>query len=238
MALPALLPPESLEAVAQQLDAAVAERVRAWAPAYGALVDEMRRTNPTEGSAEEQALLDRSLHLMLDLQRPLGLAFFRVLELSFDREAESVLREEFATPDVTRKLAMRHLQDALRTLGVLQELMANVLREASQDDLNALAHYLDLAREHQLHPDAQALSFLRWQLDLVVALEAVKAAPSELAFWANRAAVGSRRVEAMLAAAGPLSLRGDLARMRAQLAWTNWDDAEVARELAPWKRTA
>jgi len=75
---------------------------------------------------------------------------------------------------------------------------------------------------------------LRFQLDVMVALDVLDAPLDELTFWAFRAITDARRVEALPAAMTSNVLRGELARLRSRRSWLAWDVAEIAKELAPW----
>jgi hypothetical protein len=79
---------------------------------------------------------------------------------------------------------------------------------------------------------------LRFQLDVMIALDVLDASLEELTFWAYRAITNTRRVEALPIDALSSQIRGELARVRSRNAWVGWDDEEIARELAPWPSTS
>ena len=74
----------------------------------------------------------------------------------------------------------------------------------------------------------------RFQMDVLVGLDAMDAPLEELTYWAFRAVTGARKVEAMPAPVFLRGLKGELAHIRTRRAWRDWDQNDLAEELAPW----
>lgn len=77
-------------------------------------------------------------------------------------------------------------------------------------------------------------AFLRFEVDLMVACELLAGPLDELTFWAQRAAIGARRVAAIQPSSRAARVRAEVARVRARTAWERWDDEEIDQELRPW----
>jgi hypothetical protein len=198
------------------------------------LLDEVRRDRPGEGSAAETAALVRGSLLGLSSVRLLGPAFVEVLRAGLNQALADLLRKEIAAAETERKLALRHVEQAVHRYGVLMESLGAELGTLPPSSIISLLDELaEQAQAGELPIRDDERIVLRFQLDVLVALDVLDAPLDELAFWAFRAITDSRRVEAMPA---PVTsgLRGELARVRARSAWVGWDAAEVAKELTPW----
>ena len=75
---------------------------------------------------------------------------------------------------------------------------------------------------------------LRFQLDLLVALDVMDAPLADLTFWAYRAITDTHRVQALPPDALTRGLRGELARVEARNAWLDWDEEDIKDEFRPW----
>ena len=155
-----------------------------------------------------------------------------------ERERRPVGRErrpqELLAAEAERKLALRHLEQAVHTYGVQVESFGAAVADLPLGSVSAL---LEEVAEHiksgELPLSGGDRVVFRFQLDVMVALDVVDGPLEELTFWAFRTITGARRVAAMPQIA-PTGLRGELARLRARRSWAAWDPEEVARELAPW----
>jgi hypothetical protein len=167
----------------------------------------------------------------------LGPAFVEVLRENVNAALTELVRQELDAAEPERKLALRHLEQAVHRYGVVMESLAAVLRSSSEADRLALVEAL-LEKFTRVNPvlteDERVV--LRLELDVIVALDSLDTSLDELTFWAFRAINDARRVEALPAPAMPVGLRGEIARVRARRAWLGWDAAEVAKELEPWTR--
>ena len=206
------------------------------------LVSEARQSRPAENSPEEAALLERLLKAALRITVALGQQGLLILRDGVQYAISELLKLEFAATATERKLALRHLQTALNGYGTALEAVASrTSTEVSPTDMQA---FLAAVRPEQLAEaltDEAALTFFRWQLELMVALETLEGSVEELAYWAHRAVINSRKTTAWLPTMRPpAGLRGELARQRARHSWDNWDQEEIQRELQPWpnKRTS
>lgn len=229
MALPARSAPNIASRFALAApDAETADRLRAaWVDA----IEHVRRTRPGDGTEEERECVLRFVRSSM-----MTLAIFEgglpeLLRLNLDDSLRELVREELATSEVERKLALRQLEFAAQVAGVVFEQVAALL--------DALPDGSDVAQEvaeHVEHVDLSGadLTVVRFQLDLMVALESFDAPLEELTYWAKRAVTGARRVQALSLPVSPAGLRGELARLRARSAWRHWDAEELERELAPW----
>ena len=86
--------------------------------------------------------------------------------------------------------------------------------------------------------DAPGVHVLRWQVHLLLALDAVRRRGGDLdaLAWARRARDDGRHVHGALVAYPAWLAEAHRAakRLRARNAWADWDDAEISRELAAW----
>lgn len=233
MGLPALLLPDStapagLVVVDPQALAKLETEMRL-------LLDDVRQQPPAESTAAEEAALLRLARLGYTGMRVLGPGFGHILRGNLNRALNDLVKKELAAAEPERKLALRHLQQAVHRYGVLMESLLGILGA-----LDAAEHVTLLAELEQNAVTEISLGnetermVMRFQLDVLVALDVLDASLDELTFWAFRALTDARRVEAIPAGVSVAGLKGELARARARSAWLNWDAAEVAKELAPW----
>jgi hypothetical protein len=142
---------------------------------------------------------------------------------------------EMDAAEPERKLALRHIEQAVHRYGVLAEGCGAVLGELGASSMAALLRELtEHATSAELSMTGDERVVLRFQLDLMVSLDVLDAPIDELTFWAFRAITDARRVEALPAPTVLAGFRGEAARARTRGAWTLWDDSEIAKELAPW----
>lgn len=233
MGLPALLSPEAwvLPASLPPVEPAALEHLGA---EIRQLLDDVRRERPADGTTGETAALIRVSLFGLSSLRLLGPAFLEVVRANLNQALTDLVRKELVAAEPERKLALRHIEQAVHRYGVLME---SVGAAVGVIPAAAVVTLLDELAEQAKSGGAvfseDERIVLRFQLDVLVALDVLDAALDELTFWAFRAITDSRRVEAMPAPVMPSALRGELARVRARRAWVAWDEAEVAKELAP-----
>jgi hypothetical protein len=228
MGLPAVvakLPPDVLPA---EQAAVMGERLRA-------ILRRVRADRPAEHSTAEREAIDA----WLDASMEVGPAWVRALGDGIDEWFLSLMQAEIDRPtEPERRLSVRWLADAVGTLARLVELVAGQIGPQLDDQaFAALMAMIGRQRGLPLDPDAHLV--LRWQIDLFAALECLGdegADPAELAFWARRAFRGANAVELLMRDPMRGVIQGEIARTQARRAWLDWDDAEVARELAPWPR--
>jgi hypothetical protein len=204
------------------------------------LFDDVRRACPADDSAEEKAVLTRLSLLSLSTYRLLQTSFLEILRQNLHYALAELVRKELATAEPARRLALRHIEKAVDQYGVLMEVVAAALTLVPQ---SSLALFMDELAERtaaggELPMEATDRLVLRFQLDVLIALDVLDASLEELTFWAYRAITNTRRVEALPIDALSSQIRGELARVRSRNAWVGWDDEEIARELAPWPSTS
>jgi hypothetical protein len=233
MGLPAPLSPETWPTLAPRstVDQATLDRL---ALEWRTLLSDARRSRPTENTPEETDALLRFSAFGLSAARLLGSEFLKVQRNGINQLLGDLVREELATAEAERKLALRHIQRAVDRYGVIMETFGALLHELPPASVARL--FDELA--HQMRSGNVVLQewdrvTLRFQLDVMVAVDVLDGPIEDLAFWAFRAVTGARRVEA-LPGVSSAGLRADLARVRARRSWLAWDAAQIAGELAPW----
>lgn len=234
MGLPALLSPEtwilpeSLPPVDPTALAHLGTEVRQ-------LLDDARRDRPAEGTPEEAAALVRVALFGFSSLRLLGPGFIVVQRANLNQALSDLVRKELLTAEPERKLALRHIEQAVHKYGVLVESVWAALSDLPPASVRALfdelSEHVNVGELSKVEVDRVVL---RFQLDVMVALDVLDGPLDELTFWAFRAITDARRVEAVPPPVVPSGLRGEVARVRARRAWVGWDAAEVAKELAPW----
>lgn len=196
----------------------------------------MRRTSPCEGSDDEARLLVRLVTIGLGMVRALGPAAFEVTRAGVNVGIKELLAREYATADTERKFALRQIEQALNSFGVLVEAL---VLEMAELPLRTVVCWLEEAAaqadRQELDLDAHSRVLLRFEADLIVALDSLDESLDDLTTWAFRAATGARKVEALPFPKVTPGLRGELARLRARRAWARWDSEEIQREFAPWQ---
>jgi hypothetical protein len=152
---------------------------------------------------------------------------------------KELLQKELSAAETERKFALRQVEQAAHTFGVLIESVSAIFTLLPPSDVHVwLVEAASRARSSEVPLSADDRTVMRFQVDLSVALESLDAPLDDLTYWAFRAATGARRVEAMPSPTMPPGLRGELARLRSQRSWLNWDAAEIQQELAPWPSAA
>jgi hypothetical protein len=238
MGLPALLIPASWvpPTLGPAIELAASERLAE----LRALLVDVRRDRPEEGTPAEITALVRASILGLSSIQLFGPAFVIGLRANVNAALTDLVRKEASTAQPERKLALRHIEQAVHRYGVLVEALSAALGELPPTSLLMLLNEASeqvKSGEIEIGDDERVIP--RFQLSLFVALDVLDAPTEELTFWAFRAINDARRVEALPPPAIPLGLsrrgsRGELARLRTRRAWLEWDAAEVAKELAPW----
>ncbi len=237
MGLPALLLPDST--VPTELVVVDPQALAKLETEMRLLLDDVRRTRPAERTPEEDAALLRIARIGYTGMRALGPGFGQILRGNLNRALNELISKELSTAEPKRKLALRHLQQSVHRYGVLMESLVAVLGGLNAVELSTLLTELEqnAAAEISLGSDAERL-VVRFQLDVLVALDVLDAPLDELTFWSFRALTDARRVEALPAPVAVAGFAGELARARSRNAWVSWDAAEIAKELAPWPSSA
>lgn len=217
---------------AEQIDVAALGDLRA---KLQTLLAEMRRERPEAGSDAETEMLLRMSLFGLEAMKLLGPGYVTLLRAGIHATIGELVRRELETAEVERKLALRHLEQAGHTLGVLAESLGSVLASVPAGSLTGFfEEVVALAAAGKISMGERGRIVARFQLDVLVAMDAMDAPLDELTYWAYRAITGAHKVNAMPGPEMLGGLHGELARIRARRAWMNWDEAEVAEELAPW----
>jgi hypothetical protein len=237
VSLAAFVLPERLVAgrLPEGTDVAALER---WGTALRAVLADVRRDRPDEGTVEETRALARMAEVGLDGLRVLGPGWVGAFRDGVNSALQELVRKELSAAETERKFALRQIEQAAHTFGVLIESVGAIFASLPAADARAwLGDVASHVRIEDLPLSMADRVVLRFQLDLSVALDALDAPIDELTFWAFRAATGARRVEA-LPSPTVVGLRRELARLRSQRSWLNWDAAETQQELAPWPPSA
>ncbi len=229
MALAALVLPKRW---LPQLPEALDEALEALRHEQERMVALVRATRPQEGSDEEQRAFQHLMRLIL----PVDLELLEAFRSAVDTGLKELLSEEKATQDAERQLALRHIEQAVNTLAVVMESWGAALGEVPEASWKlARQQIVDALAGGQLPPlSKEDRTFLRFELDLTMALAALDGPLDDLTYWAHRAVTGARRVQALSTPKLMARWRGELARLRAKASWVDWDDREVQRELEPW----
>lgn len=202
---------------------------------FRALLDDMRHARPESGSKAEKTLVVRFSLFGLESIRLLGVDYVDLMRLAVDSALGELVRKELETADVERKLALRQLEQATHTLGVVTERFGALLEHLPGESVSALFDEIAAAAaEGDIPMEEHERVVVRFQLDVLVALDAMDAPLEELTYWAYRAVTGARKVESMPASVAVRGLQGELARIRTRRAWRDWDQNDLAEELAPW----
>jgi hypothetical protein len=235
MALPSLVDPREIERAAVQRDPAVEAEVRSWSRRVLELLAEHRSAGASTEDGRERARIQDFVRLSSELTGILGVDLFEVTESAGLARASALVAAELGAAETERKLALRFLETALEAMAEIGAYAGRLVSGLSLEELASLLHYQEIGAEALVVSlPSEIVPVLRAQLDLLVAFECLDAPIEELTVWAQRALVGSRNVRAWLTTAAPTSMRGEIARMRAVLAWAQWNDDDVAAEMAPW----
>jgi len=189
-----------------------------------------------EDAEAETAALSRFLELQLRLLDVLDDRFVSVLRIARDRQLDSLILGEYGSVQAERKLALRHLQSASEVFGDLVEFLDNMFEalptEAAFGMIQRI-HGSTASNEIVEHPEARLL--LQWLIALLVGSEAANTdGVEDVSFWAHRALTASRQVKALLVREARV-LQGTRTRMKANLAWANWDDEKIRAEKESWQ---
>jgi hypothetical protein len=173
MALAAFVLPERWVAAAPLpgLDLAVLEPLRA---ERSALVEQVRRERPPEGSEAERAALVGLVRLGFWVGRALSPAFVEALRAGVDAGLSELIAEEIEAAETARKLALRQIEQALHTFGVLVESIGALLAELPV--LSAALLLDEAAGRFERGEAALAVeerAVLRFELDLLMAFESL-----------------------------------------------------------------
>jgi len=200
-----------------------------WRP----LSREMRERRPEVGGATERAFLGRFMAFIAGVlnENP---GVLGVLRDVLDQGLSDLLKAEFAESAVERKLALRQIGSALSTFAVSSESLLSELGPLVFEALSDLPDLNDASAMNSALADPVAAAFLRVELDLMVAVDAVGESLDDLTYWARRVATSARRLEAVRMNL-PLAVRADIARVRATRSWAHWTDEDIKQELSPWR---
>ncbi len=236
MGLPALFSPESW-VLPKSLPPVEPSALTELSATVRGLLDEARKLRPVENSPEEGALLKRVALFGYRCMRLLGPDFLAVQRFNLNEALGDLVRKELAAAEPERKLALRHIEHAVHSYGVLTEAFCAALSGLPPGSFLGLVQGLAQEIEAGTLPVTEGdRMVLRLQLDVMVALDVLDAPLPELTTWAFQAITSARRVEALSPSASGIQgeLRAELARLRARRSWMSWDAAELAEELAPW----
>lgn len=235
MGLPAFVLPERwvADSLPADVDRDELERLR---QRRSALVEQVKASRPVEGSPAEMAALLELARFGAAASALFGPSLVPACRHGVEVGMRELLAGELRAAETERKFALRQLEQALDTFGVLMESFARALGELAAPSIGDLVNEaLRVVEDEGLPPEARLL--LRFELDLFMAFESLDGPLVELTDWAFGAAVGARKVQA-LPSPGADALRGEIARLRARTAWKSWDADEVAEELGPWPPTS
>ena len=196
------------------------------------LVQLMSRSRPQEHSEEERQAFQHILRLVL----PVDPKLLEVFRSAVETGLQELLSQEKAAQEAARQLALRHIEQAVNTLSVLVESCGEALSTMPEASWRLaqqhLAEALDAGKLPPMSSEERIL--LRFEFDLMMAIFSLDGPLSELTYWAHRAVIGSRRVQALSAPRLMTRWRGELARLRAKASWVDWDEEELHKELEPW----
>jgi hypothetical protein len=213
MGLPALVLPERL--LLPELADGQKEKFHSeFGVAWKQLGARARPFRGLEDSDEESQLLHLFGVLMLPTVSAIGLST-PALRAAAQRGMDDVLHREFAASEVTKKVALRRLGTALHTFAVVVELISDVSVGLADETWAALIRALSGPMLlDELEQDPTFRLFLRWQLALMMSFEALEWPAADLAYWTQRAAALSLRIEALQTTLVQAdALRVDLARL-------------------------
>lgn len=204
-------------------------------PQYEALVEQGRQGRPEPGSKDELDEVRALVLLGLTALRLLGPRAVDVLREGVQGQLDALIHDELRTADVTRKLALRHLQSSVEVAGKVVELFGELHRRLPPEaldelfiaDTQTIAGYVD-------GTGGDLGGLLAWWLALSVALECTRGELDDLTYWSRRAIEGSRRVEALLPR---LAAQLDAIRVElgARWAWAGWGEQDIENELVAWR---
>jgi hypothetical protein len=234
MGLPALILPQ--EWLAPTMSATMNRG--ALEPFWSARRDLCRRVGaarPLEGTeAEANALMD-FVNLAFSVADAFGRDILAAVRGGIEHGLVVILEAELQDAPVQRKLALRHLGRATETFGLFVETANAVMQSGPPDAVDSVSGLLtEQATEHRLPLDEDSRCLLRFELNLMMAYDALDAADEELAYWAMKAVSSARQVQAVQLPRLAVSIRSEIARVRARRGWDGWDSAEIEREMAPW----
>jgi hypothetical protein len=193
--------------------------------------------HPEPDSDHEVQLAAEMYAISLRLFIGLGRKAVDILRADINQQLAALLADEYATTESIRKLAFAQLREAVGVLGKFVERVASAMAELSYEVLIQLFEETLGDRETlltQLRGDVSFRYLAVTSLAIMIGLELPPGNLQEFTYWATRAVESSRRAEPVLTELVP-TLKGDVARVRAQYAWTHWDQTEIDRELNSWK---
>jgi hypothetical protein len=199
------------------------------------LIAEVQRTRPKDDSPEEANALLRLMRLTLPLASEFAVVLFETFRGGIEAGLAELVAKEREGAEPARQVALRHVEHSIHTFGVIIESWAHLMRSMPPATLELIFKQLNLIIEDGHLPMSEDERIvLRFELDLMVALECIYQDLETLSYWALRSVTGSRQIEAMPSPKLPAGLRGELAQARSRLSWQNWDDEEARREFAKW----
>lgn len=208
-------------------------------PRYEALVDRARAARPEPGSATEHEQVRELAMLLFEVLERLGHHAMVYLRSDVQGQLDALIHDELRSADVTRKLALRHLQGSVGVAGHVIELGGEVFRGLPDVAVETLLGEIGESAGHservEEHLDDDLHAFLSWWLSLIVALECTLGNLEDLTYWSRRTIEGSRKVEALLPRLSS-DLRAARLQLRARWAWHDWDEEDIEDEIAAWRK--
>lgn len=207
-------------------------------PRYEALVDRARAARPEPGSATEHEQVRELAILLFEVLERLGHHALVYLRSDVQGQLDALIHDELRSADVTRKLALRHLQGSVGVAGNVIELGGELVRGLPDVAVEALLGEIGESTGHAErvaeHLDDDLYAFLSWWLSLIVALECTLGTLEDLTYWSRRTIEGSRKIEALLPRLAS-ELRAARLQLRARWSWHDWDEEDIEDEIAAWR---
>lgn len=193
-------------------------------------LSDVRRAGPDIESPAFQEAVASGVHAVL-----LAAASGWVPGLAVRRMATEGLREllrrEYSTTDVERRLAFRWIQGAVDTLETALGVLDGRLSDTDFNELVAML-WSEPPSPQRILASMRGPGFQLAALEftVVAALECLDAELDELTGWARLSHALSCSVRGRLTGLAD-ELDGELARLRARRSWDTWDEHDVAAEL-------
>lgn len=177
------------------------------------------------------------LGAMASVVASLGPHANRFFAAVIDAVNEDAVRVELTSDDVTRKLLMRRLEQALETLFEVTVMLWPVVAHLDAGALDLSGDAVDAMRARTLPPVVDEL--FSFQLAAFAGIEASELGIEHLQHWVGVAQGFANRFRVRVHEGSLLdAVRLELAREEARTSWENWTDEDVAVETAPWPESA
>ncbi|MGM0578174.1 MAG: hypothetical protein ACQEXJ_20790 [Myxococcota bacterium] len=199
------------------------------------LVERGAEEPPAEGSPEETRWLLRLARLAHELLEELGVERGRLLTDTFEEMVADFEQREASASAARDRFSWRLLNQALEDYGAVVYLAAEAARDYPREDLVAdLDEALALNADRDWVLAEPVAAVLRADSALLMAVVAAGESSDRFHEAARRALRATRRMLAQLQPAPLTGLRGELAARAARHTWNDWDEHDVATELAAW----